>query len=348
MKKLFNKALLYQYYMLGRWPMIIGSFIFALVSYFTVKSQIADVKYAIAGFHWNTISYINIIVPIVSWVVISAVYFFITGINKKNSMIFLQSGPFTKEQIKINQVFMLFASLILMVLVYIYIYLCLAYRNQELVSLISNFYRVFTRDIMRITLCGIAFISYLVFMDMAFSNIIAEIIMIPVLPFLLLFTVSTFGQIYYSVLGQNIYSNFIVNKLEELVSSIYDYVAYNAYPGGYYAEPQFLSVKETMLLILILSCILFWVFWLLNKKYKMNDVNKIFNFRSIQLVFEYFISLNLVLTIQTLVVEIYGFKHFANKTNGVLMVYLVVIISVIIIGTWIIAKLFDKIIKKYL
>ena len=348
MKKLFNKALLYQYYMLGRGAMMLGSFIFALVSYFIIKSQLSDVRYGIAAFHFNTISYINISVPLVSWIVLSAVYFFITGINKKNSMIFLQSGPFTKEQININRIFILFVSLILMVLVYIYVFLCLGYKNQELISFIPNFYRVFTRDIMRITLCGMAFISYLVFMDMAFSNIILEIIMIPLCPLLMALIISSFSEIYFDVLGHSIYSNFIFDKLGDLVSCIYYYVGYNSYAGAYNAVPEFLSAKQTMFVILILTCLLFAASWFLNKKYKMNNVNKLFNFRPIQVVFEYFISLNLVLLIQSIIINIYRVKFFEGKTDQILMTYFIVITVVTILGAWIVCKLFDKFIKKYL
>ena len=348
MKKLFNKALLYQYYMLGRWPMMLGGFIFALVSYFGVKEELSNVKYGIAGFHWNTMHYVNLIVLLVSWFVLAAVYFFITGINKKNSMIFLQSGPFTKEQIKINQIFILFASLVIMVLAYIYAFLCLAYKNQELISFVPNFYRVFTRDIMRITLCGMAFISYLVFMDMVFSNIIIEILMIPICPLLVVFTLSAFNDIYYTVFGKSIYLSSIFDKLGDLVSCIYYYVAYNSHIGGYYEAPEFLSTKETMFLILILTCLLFAASWFLNEKYKMNNVNKIFNFRPIQVAFEYLISLDIILFIEIIVVEMYGFKYFEYRTTSVLMVYFAVITFIAILGAWIVCKLFDKFIKKYL
>lgn len=342
MKKLYNKALMYQCYYTGRWSLFIGIIMFGFVSFMSISSKLSNTMSFISNFEGNTIGEGEFPLFFTSWVVIFAVYFSITGLNKKSVMNFLQSGPFSKEEIKKNQILTLILSLIIICISYIYIFLCITYREHEVILMIPNYYDVFIKDIIKLFVCGIAFISYISLMDMFFSNVVIEIIMTIITPFLCVFSISFILDIFYIITRRLVYDSEIYHIINDFMMSIIRYIT------GSNSELVPYGTKVTIGIILIISAIFFLVSWKLNKSFKMNNANKLFNFETIGVLYEILIVFFFVTGICDLILNVlYVGVIYKQPLGNSLLIFFICIICCVLF-TLLIRKALHKIIRKYL
>lgn len=344
MNKFFNKALMYQYYYSGKWPLAFGLMFFAFIAYYDLKTNLYIVNNMISSFHSNMIEGGSALLFLSSWFVLFGIYFAITGLNKKSVMEFLQSGPFSKEDIKKNQIITLIISLLSMTIIYVYMFLCITYKSQDLIGLIPNYYAVFGINLVKFLICGMAFISYLVLMDILFSNVILEIIMIVLTPFLTIFSVTFIESIYYSIINRNFPKESIFTKISEFERCVYDYV----FASNYYEEYLPYSRNEIIIAILILTVLFFIISWYLNKNFTMNKTNKLFNFKGAEVISEYLFIFNIVALVSYILIKVLAYEKLNNIGNSLRMFIFVAVLTSCIVITEILRKILSKSLKKYL
>lgn len=118
MKKLYNKALFYQYLYTGKWPILFGVIIFFIATYGETKSMFSIFKINISSLASNKMEPRGILYLFIICVALFMIYIFITGFNKRNNLTFLNSSPFTRKEIKQNEILFLLLSLIIFVFIF--------------------------------------------------------------------------------------------------------------------------------------------------------------------------------------------------------------------------------------
>ncbi len=88
MKTLYNKALLYQYYHSGKWALFMGSGVFAFFTYMGLNDGINLLRMSISSLESDKLLSYRPENVISEFLVLFLVYMMITGINKRNNLIF--------------------------------------------------------------------------------------------------------------------------------------------------------------------------------------------------------------------------------------------------------------------
>jgi ABC-2 type transport system permease protein len=83
---------------------------------------------------------------------------------------FLASGPYTKKQIKYNELMCIFATLTLFVITYLYIALMAYFRNKQLLSIVDGYWYIIFIEVAKIILIGAVGILFMLTVDLLFSN----------------------------------------------------------------------------------------------------------------------------------------------------------------------------------
>lgn len=348
MKKLFNKALMYQNYYTGKLPLFLGLGMFLMLSFSEISNEIRMVTYSIDSLSTNKMNVQYFPVYFLSWVILFCIYFAITGLHKKSIMGFLYSGPFTKEEIKINQILFLFISNILICLTYIYVFLCCSYSQREIIPYISNYYQVFIRDTVKLFVCGTAFISYIILIDTLFSNIVVQLIAVNIGPFLGLVPIKFINDIWLYVfhisnldMSERGFSAVLIQEINNVLNNLYRFVV------GYSPNTTIEEIK-VIALILVLSAIMFIAAWFFNKSVEINNTNKLFNFKSIQVVTEFIISFIFVLFITSIFIGQTLTNRVLPSTYRGSVVAFVSILVVVVILSYLFRRLIHKTLQKYI
>ena len=176
MKKYFNKALMYQWFNSTKIAILIGILTWGFVSNNMIRWGISDVKSMIAYNATNSFYTFTIEQYFPLGVIFIAIYFIGQGINKRNNDMFLYNGPYTKKQLRINQLICLLITLILFTLTYAYIAIMAYIRNISLMSIVDGYFNVMTFEVLKVILLGIIGILFLIICDLLFSNIASSII----------------------------------------------------------------------------------------------------------------------------------------------------------------------------
>ncbi|MEO2495705.1 hypothetical protein ABHA36_16095, partial [Clostridium paraputrificum] len=232
MKKYYNKALFYQSFYNGKWGILGGSILFFLIMYSSMSGNLNNLKYQISNLEGNSIYLNSSFFVISTFLIILLVYVMITGFNKRNNITFITSGPYTKEEVKRNEFLFLFFTLCLFTLVAAYAIMCVYIRNKDLLPYIFNPWGYSIFILIKIFTLGLAFIVYLSFMDMFFSNLIFTLIALVGFPMAIFFDALVIGQVYfyrvdiYNTTALRTYDvlNSIMNYIGDIISFIsYDY-----------------------------------------------------------------------------------------------------------------------------
>lgn len=306
MKKLYNKALFYQYLYNGKWVILFGVIIFYITIYGETQNLFTTLKMNISLIYTNKMESRSILYLFIMCAILFGIYIFTTGFNKINNLTFLNASPFTRKEIKKNEILFLLYSLSIFVFIFIYINLCLYYNQRELLSISYNYIYVLVSDTLRLFFIGCLFIVYLEFMDMIFSNTIFTIIAMIIFPvaficnFLCIITIS-------SDIGLFAFSgviNSILNKIEN--------ISINYLLLGYYDITRIESVI-TYLLLLLIIIVGFILIDKINKKFTINNLNKFFSFAIVKKIFIWVTSLSVVNVIATMLLDNYMYKIYYEK-----------------------------------
>ncbi|MZK49740.1 hypothetical protein [Clostridium beijerinckii] len=277
MKKYLNKGLLYAWFNSAKAAIFIGLLIWGAVAYEIIKNNLNDVRNGLAN-NFDNYYYTNV------WheyfilaIIFVAIYFIAKGINKRNTEMFLCSGPYTKKQIRYNEFICLLITLILFVITYVYIAIVSYFGNAEFISVVEGYWNIVTIETSKIILLGIIGIMFMLIIDLMFSNsVIGFISMISVIPV----SISIIIAKVISILEY-----FGVNKDYSLLDKI-EGLDYNVKLRGF-CEIVFnrISVKDIiirhlwseMVSILFIIIIMIIVYSVVQNKYKLENANKIFS-----------------------------------------------------------------------
>lgn len=176
MKKYLNKGLIYNWFNSAKIPIVIGLLAWGFIGNIIITGELNGVKLRISESFSNDFSTTNIDKYFGLGVIFVAVYFIAQGINKRNTAMFLASGPYTKKQIKYNELICILATLSLFVVTYFYIALMAYIRNKHLLSIVDGYWYIIFIEIARIILIGIIGIMFMVTVDLLFSNTVVGFI----------------------------------------------------------------------------------------------------------------------------------------------------------------------------
>lgn len=348
MKKFVNKALMYQSFQKAKWMMAFSLLVFFISCYFTNKSRFSSISSSIANLSTNEFSSFDISIIILICLILFLIYTMITGTRKKEYRDFLGSGPYTKEDIKKNEILFLSLSLFIIVLFFVYINVCFYFKEEYLISITSKYFLIMFKDIVRILVIGFAFIAYLLFMELLFSNTTFFIFMLLITPIVVLFN---FLFIYSTMVNLNtvtILPEKVYKILENCLHALWNYLLndYNVYSLG---------LKYELIAIFILciaTIIIFILMWQINKRLNKNRSNKFFTFPFVGNIFSYVFSFSIVNFVAYLIIES-AFKQrrlymYINEPKIINNLYFCVLLVFIIVTSYILMKPIKKIVKKFI
>ncbi len=306
MKKLYNKALFYQYLYNGKWIILFGIIIFYISVYGETQNLFTALKSNISSIYTNRMDSRSILYLFIMCVILFGIYIFTTGFNKRNNLTFLNASPFTRKEIKKNEILFLLYSLSIFVFIFIYMNLCLYYNQRELLSISYNYIYVLISDTLRLIFVGCLFIVYLEFMDMIFSNTIFTIIAMIIFP---LAFICNFLCIVSILKNIELFSfGGIINIiLAKIVNIIINYLLL-----GYYNISKIESII-TYLFLLLIIVVGFILIDKINKKFTINNLNKFFSFGIVKKIFIWVTSLSVVNFIIAMLFNNYMYEIYYEK-----------------------------------
>lgn len=282
MKKYLNKGLIYSWFNCVKIPIIIGMLVWGAIANTIIQNNLSRLKMDISYNFSNDMYTIGIEEYFMLGIIFTAIYFISKGINKRNAEMFLSSGPYTKKQIKYNELICLLITLVSYIITYAYIALMAYVRNREFLTIVEGYGSIMLIEIARIILIGIIGIIYMLIIDSMFSNsVIGFIGMISVIPISIAFVIGKFISIL-------CYFGFKENY--SLLEGINSLIFGNPAPGEYVEPFQIIltgraSIRELTFnqlyveIIIALICIIIMIiiFNSAQARYKLESSNKIFS-----------------------------------------------------------------------
>lgn len=282
MKKYLNKGLLYSWFNCAKMPIIIGIFIWGFIANMIIEDKLSQLKNDISYNFSNDLYTTNIGEYFMLGVIFAAIYFISKGINKRNTEMFLSSGPYTKKQIKYNELICLLITLVFFTLTYAYIALMAYVRNREFLAIVEGYQSIILIEIARIILIGIIGIIFMLIIDSMFSNSVMGFIgMISIVPLSIALIVGKFISIL-------CYFGFKENY--SLLEGIRRLILGNPTVGDYAETMRIILLERASIrkitfnqlsieIIVVLMCILMMlvIFNIAQTKYKLEFSNKIFS-----------------------------------------------------------------------
>lgn len=282
MKKYLNKGLIYSWFNCAKMPIIIGIFVWGFIANMIIQDNLSQLKNDIAYKFSNDISTTSIGEYFMLGVIFTAIYFISKGINKRNTEMFLSSGPHTKKQIKYNELICLLITLVFFTLTYAYIALMAYVRNREFLAIVEGYQSIMLIEIARIILIGIIGIIFMLIIDSMFSNSVMGFIgMISVIPISIALIIGKFISILYYFGLKGNYS---------LLEGIIRLILGNPTVGEYAESMRIILLERassrkitfnqlSIEIIIALICILIMliIFNIAQNRYKLESSNKIFS-----------------------------------------------------------------------
>lgn len=355
MNKYFNKGLLYQWFNSAKASIFLGIIVWGMWFYSRLSNNLESVKYSIADGYSDSYFTIELPVYFVLGIVFIAIYYMASGTNKRNTITFLSSGPYTKKQIKYNEFIGLILTLILFVICSIYISGTFYIRNREILAIVNGYINIIGLEVLKIILFGIVGILFMLIVDCLFSNsIIAASALLLIIP-------ESIVIIFYKVIAILRYID-LGNK-----ENIFDKISYLIYgeSGRFYissvlmeyAQVSQLTMGRIMfesLIVIFIIAVMFVIFNISQRRYKLENCNKIFSSRMNENIVLILSSIGGGILINVLFIEsLMNGRLYANGTfeplSGANMIYMLgVDIFSIAIAAFIIYKIAKRILNKML
>lgn len=274
MKKYLNKGLIYNWFNSAKVPIFIGLIAWGFIADAIIRSEMTQVKFRIADSFVNDFATTSLDQYLGLGVIFVAIYFIAQGINKRNSAMFLASGPYTKKQIKYNELLCIFVTLGLFVIMYIYISLMAYLRNKQLLSVVDGYWHIILIEIVRIILIGIIGILFMLTVDLLFSNtVVGFASMIFVIPGSILLIITKVCKILeYTGIDNRYMVNYVDGEIPK----------YNVKVLLDKATMREIRLRELFFEIVLALCIIavmLVIYNVVQKRYKLECCNKIFSSR---------------------------------------------------------------------
>ncbi|OOM15787.1 hypothetical protein [Clostridium saccharobutylicum] len=287
MRKYLNKGLLYEWFNASKVPIVIGLITWGVIAHMDLKSDMRYMCQMIGTADSNNYEASNLEVYLILVFIFLAIYIFANGANKRNTMMFLCSGPYTKKQIKVNELICLLMTLGLFVIMYIYMAVTMYVQNHEFISIVNGYPQVIVIEIFRLLLFGTIGIFLLIEIDLLFSNSI----------------IAYFGMIalLVSTMFISIKLRIIMNYLHILtpkIDAIFRYPGHRDYDHAnilFYGRPyysgEWAKTFKTIAVLIIIIAIMLVIFNIFEKKYKLEASSKIFSCKANENMIVTYISL---------------------------------------------------------
>ncbi|GAA0076241.1 hypothetical protein UT300005_06190 [Clostridium sp. CTA-5] len=182
MKKYLNKALLYYWFNSTRTMLLLGMLLWGCFANGILNSLYYHAMNNLSGLNGNNFCTAGLEQYFILGIIFLGIYFMASGINKRNTNMFLSSGPYTKQQIKYNELICFFITLGIFVLTYIYIGITFYIRNKERLSILNGYSTILTVEVIKIIIFGIIGILFMLIIDSLFSNNTISVIFMMVFP----------------------------------------------------------------------------------------------------------------------------------------------------------------------
>lgn len=279
MKSYLNKGLLYTWFNAAKVPIIIGILIWAFIADRIIEDELSILKLQISDSFSNDFSTTNLENYVMIGVIFIAIYFISQGINKRNTAMFLSSGPYTKKQIKYNELISILITLVFFVVTYAYIALMACIRHREFLTIVDGYGTIILIEIARIILMGIIGIVFMLIVDLLFSNsVIGFISMIFIIPISIY---AVLGKLYATLNYSGVLNNF---RLSYIINGSND--EFQNYTKKVLLESvsiKDVTVRELSIEIIIalsIISIMIFIFNIAQRRYKLESCNKIFSSRT--------------------------------------------------------------------
>jgi len=347
MRKYLNKGLLYEWFTASKMPILIGLVTWGFIARRILGSYISIKRDDIAGAESNHFMAADLGDYFILGVIFLAIYSFASGVSKRNTTMFLCSGPFTKRQIKINELICLLITLGLFIIMYIYIAVTIYVKNNELMSIVNWYPQVILIEVVRLFLFGIIGILLMIEIDSLFSNSIIAyfgMIALGVATIVIIIKcrtiVSYFGS--YGATMDKIFGNIVYGNSKRLSILFFG--------GPYYSGDSGIIFKGIIFSIVIIGVMLL-IFNVLEKRAKLETINKIFSCKANENMIVVYLSVGIGSLINSIITSISidstvgRFGRIPTYTNTELMMRFAVDGISIVVITLISYKLFKKVLK---
>ena len=197
MKRYLNKALIYQWFNSAKFAIIAGILFWGVYANSLIGSVYRSVMYSIKRLDSNSFKTAGLEQYFVLGLIFLVIYVLTFGNNKRNTEIFLCSGPYTKKQIKFNELFCYLITLGTFVLTYLYIAATFYIRNMDSFVIMNGYSTIIMIEIVRIILFGMLGIIIMLIIESMFSNSMVGIMFMIIIPISFVFSIITKFDNYY-------------------------------------------------------------------------------------------------------------------------------------------------------
>lgn len=269
MKKYICRGLMYQWFNSAKSIIFLGLIAWGFISYTFIGQGIEQMSWRIASNYSNYYYTSDLYDYSLLFIIFVIIHFAGQGLSKRNNLMFLNSSPYTKKQIKYNEILCLILTGAIFITVFVYM-ACIRYVNyRNLMSIVEGYFLVIGIEVLRMVLIGIISVLFIMIIDSMFSNsIIGLIAMMSAIPFSLFVILCKLNRIleYVAVKdGKNIYSLMRKASDEEyrrvFVNPLIDTVSINE-----------IHVSNMLISVLITVAIIFVLFIVYNKMQKLNSL----------------------------------------------------------------------------
>ncbi|SFC22328.1 hypothetical protein [Clostridium uliginosum] len=170
MKRYLNKALMYQWFNTAKVPILIGIMIWGFIANEILNDQYYQTMGDISLLDGDGFRGAYLPSYVILGVIFLSIYFIVLGVNKRNMNMFLLSGPYTKKQIRSNELICFLITLVLFIITYIYIAITFYIRHSESFTIINGYSTIILIESIKIFLLGIIGILFILIVDSLFSN----------------------------------------------------------------------------------------------------------------------------------------------------------------------------------
>lgn len=199
MRRYLNKALIYQWFNSAKFAIIAGILFWGLYANFLISDVYRSEMYNIQRLDSNSFRTVGLEQYFILGLIFLVIYVLTFGNNKRNTEIFLCSGPYTRKQIKFNELFCYMITLGFFILTYLYIAVTFYIRNMDSFVIINGYSTIIMVEIIRILLFGILGIIILLTIEAMFSNNMVGIMFMIIIPFSFVFSIMKKFYHYYSM-----------------------------------------------------------------------------------------------------------------------------------------------------
>lgn len=338
MNKYFNKGLLYQWFNSSKMGILLGIIAWGIWVNSIIENNIIMTSNYIAYNFSNSFSTQDIFSYGILGIIFAGIHFMSQGINKRNNNMFLTSAPYTKKQIKYNEFICLMITLVVFIFVMLYINIMGYVRHYELMQIIDGYFTALGVEVIRMILFGTLGILILLIVDSMFSNTIMGIIcMLTILPascFFILLRLFSILDYIPAGNGKSIRYYLEINVFNSNHLYLLDSVSTRLIDKKY--------LITEIIIVLVIIAIALGIYYLIQRKYKLENNTKIFTSKINEKIVVIFSSLGVGAIASSVIMDkIYYEYSIEISPLKILSIDLLIIIVVSIITN----KIINKIIK---